>query len=170
MKELMLALPLMFVSLSSWSEPYVSGFWTKGSSVYISQGATFMPTSFEYERTFTNVAIFYHPVSAGSVIPQKMQSFIPPESWACTFGGGYAGAQGGISVGVGCGFNLLDSVRAWGSEILGTSSNLTLRAAARQIAPGSGPLNLYASRQWDNNQIHPMRFAPRWFLGASFGF
>src|SRR5258707_15260797 len=52
---------------------------------------------------FTNVAIVYHPLSAGSLIPLSWQKIIPPESWTLlNFGaGGYGGdGVGGVGAGV----------------------------------------------------------------------
>ncbi len=150
--------------------PYLQGLWTKNAPVYLSQGSTFMPSTLKYDRTFTNLAVAYHPLSAGSLIPPALQTYLPPESWACTIGGGYASADGSMSAGFGCGLNLLDSVRAWGSDLLALSTSETALAIADQIKPGHGPLNLYASRQWDDTLARPWVFAPRWFFGASFGF
>ena len=167
-KNLGFAAAFMLAAGTAGAEPYIQGVWSDGHPVYLSEGATFTPTSMKYDRTFTNVAVLYHPLSAGSIIPEKLRPFIPPESWACTVGGGYWAEDGNAGVGVGCGINLLDSVRAWGSEILSMSHNATLYAIGRQIAPGSGPLNLYVSRQ-ENINIGG-KFVPRWFLGGAFYF
>ena len=151
--------------------PYVQGLWTKNAPVYISQDVVLMPTSLAYDRTFTNIAVVYHPLSSGSMIPVAWRQYLPPESWACTVGAGYgAGSGAGTDGGFGCGLNLLDSVRGWASNLLSLSSNATLNAIGDQIKPGVGPLNLFAARQYDDSQVHPGRFAPRWAFGASFGF
>lgn len=155
----------------AFADPYVQGLWTKNAPIYVSEGATFMPSSLAYDRAFTNIAFAYHPLSAGSIIPTKLQPWLPPESWACTLGGTYASRSGGgPGAGIGCGLNLLDSVRAWAAELLVLSSNATAAGIGQQIKPGQGPANLFVSRQWDDTFEHPGRFAPRWFFGASFGF
>lgn len=168
-------LPLIFTLLFPMAAladgPYVQGLWTKGNPIYISQGVALMPTSLAYDRTFTNIAVLYHPLTAGSIIPTKFQPYLPPESWACTVGADYAPASaGGGGAGVGCGLNLLDSVRGFAAELLQESSNQALYNLGAQIAPGSGPANLFFSRQWDDTLTHPAKLAPRWFIGASFGF
>ena len=151
--------------LAPAGNPYIQGIWTRGNPIYISQGVTFTPRM-TYQQTFTNVAVIYHPLSAGSIIPVKLQPWLPLESWAITLGGGYAGAN--PAVGAGFGFNLLDSARAYASNLLRLSSNPTAQKFAAQITPGSGPANIYISRQenigWNG------KFIPAWFFGASFGF
>jgi hypothetical protein len=49
------------------ASPYVQGLWTKGNPIYVSEGTTMMPSSLAYDRTFTDLALFYHPLSAGSL-------------------------------------------------------------------------------------------------------
>lgn len=148
--------------------PYIQGIWTKGNPVYIGQGATFTP-KLQYDQMFTNLAWLYHPLSAGSLteyLPDAVRPFVPPESWACTIGGAYAGGNAGIETG--CGVNLLDSVRGWASSALQRSNSGSLAAFGKQIAPGNGPVNLFASR------VESIRVGgkavPRWLFQASFGF
>lgn len=171
MKHWLGAALILFCSVVAQAEgPYVQGLWTQGAPVYVSQGAIFHTNDLSYDTTFTNVAAAYHPLSAGSIIPQKLQPFIPPESWACTIGGGYAASKGGGRVGSGCGLNLLDSVRGWASELLLLSDSARLQDIGEQVAPGKGPFNLFTSYQWTDDEVHPLKFSPRWFFGAAYGF
>lgn len=171
MKGLIAAVLLAATVGSASASPYLQWIGTKGAPLYFSQGVDLMPTSLVYDRSTTNLAVLYHPLSAGSIIPVELQPYIPPESWAFTIGGSYGSASGGApGISLGFGINLLDSVRAYGATILNDLPYPTAHAIATQIAPGTGPLNIFASRQWDDTLTHPGRFAPRWFFGASFSF
>lgn len=165
---------LLFPAAAFASNPYIQGLWTRENPIYFAQGVTAMPSTLSYDRTFTNIAILYHPLSAGSLIPERFQAYLPPESWACTIGGSYAPAANtgslGVGAGFGCGVNLLDSVRGWAANLLQATGNDTLHNLGTQIAPGPGPANLFVSRQWDDTLAHPGIFAPRWFFGAGFEF
>lgn len=156
--------------VSQPGNPYVQGIWTKKNPIYFTQGALFRPHDFSYDRTVTEVAVLYHPLSAGSIIPPQFQPWLPPESWACTIGGGYAPSSGGASAAFGCGFNLADSVRGWASNLLNLSANPTAQAAAAWIKPGDGRVNPFCSYQWADSQTYPGRFAPRYSIGLNLGF
>ncbi len=125
----------------------------------------------------TTVAVVYHPLSAGSLWdlpavvahePDWVKPLLPRESWACSIGGAWnSSAKAGV---IGCGVNLLDTVRQWGATALQASSNSNLNALGLQIAPGKGPVNLYASRVEQNSADRPLVFVPRWMFAASYGF
>lgn len=167
MKKIKLLSLLMLFSVAAKADPYIQSP-LFGGKVYFSQGATFTTAKLGYDQTFTNVAVLYHPLSAGSLIPEGLQAWLPPESWACTVGGGYLAEDGKGSIGSGCGVNLLDSVRGWGSRLLFLSNNGTIQAIGEQIRPKGGPVNLFAGRQ--ENISFGGKFVPRWFFGAAFGF
>jgi len=171
MKSMIVALMLLAVGANAkyFDSPFQGGKW------YVSDGALFT-SHFSGAGNFTNAAPLYHPLSAGSIIPQEFQAYIPPESWSLNLGGGWNNANG--IGGTGASVNLLDSVRAYTSGLLALSSNADLQAAGKQIAPGDGPLNITVGPQWcltliQNGTIIPFnqwRVLPYWFVGASYGF
>ena len=174
-----LAMMLMLLAGSVKASPYFYvPFVTKDAQVNLSQGALFTPSQFNYSQTFTNMAIVYHPLSSGSIIPQTFQAYIPPESWSINFGGGYNAANGETLAGPGISINLLDSVRSEFSNLLNLSKNATLMAMGAQIAPGNGPLSINIGPQWainmaQNGVVNPLnkwRLDPFWFIGASYSF
>lgn len=173
-KLLVLAIAMIVCSVAN-AAPYLYLYpVTKGSSFNTSMGALF-DSRFSNAGVFTNMAFLYHPLSSGSIIPASLQPYIPPESWALNVGGGFSGGIG--QFGFGPGFNLLDSVRAWASNILKSSSNATLQVAGSQIAPGNGPLNLLVvyeptERLIENGQFarNPLKFTNHWFIGPSYSF
>lgn len=157
--------------------PYVQGLWTKTNPVYVTAGATFTTDKLTADAAVTTVAFAYHPLSAGSLwdwpavadrVPAWLSPILPRESWACSVGGAWnSSAKAGV---VGCGFNLLDTVRNWASRGLQATGNDSLNALGAQIAPGVGPVSLYASRVEQNSADRPFVFVPRWMLAASYGF
>lgn len=173
MKKIMYVFLLIGVAVPSMAAPYVQGIWTKGNPLYFTQGALFRPSDLSYDRAITEVAVLYHPNSAGSLtkrLPVSIQPFLPPESWACTIGGGYGAASGGASAAFGCGLNLLDSARGWINNLTNLSSNSKVRLAGNLIGLGDGKVNPFVSYQWVDNQTHPGRFAPRLSFGFNMGF
>jgi len=173
MKWLMAGLLLMLTGTAK-AAPYLYYPLTPGYSYSVSNGALF-DSHFNLVMDFTNYALVYHPLSSGSIIPVELQKWVPPESWSIDLGGGWSG---GVALGgVGFGLNLLDSVRGWASNLLALSSNASLNAAGKQIAPGNGPLNLHVT--WEptaevfvNGQFakNPMKLTNHWFLGPSYSF
>ena len=189
MKSMIVALLLCLLCAMNAraASPYVQGLWTKGNPIYVSEGTTMMPSSLAYDRTFTNLALFYHPLSAGSLWdipwlasrePAWAVPYLPRESWACTGGISYApssasisqtgvsGAQGGI----GCGFNLAETARQEIYNALSTSSNETVAAIAALVKPTTSGATIFVSRQWDSSINQPGKLAPRWFFAAGYGF
>jgi hypothetical protein len=169
-----LAVLLLMLAGVVHANPYVYTPFTKGYQYNLSEGALF-DSHFSNPIAATDLAVFYHPLSSGSVLPSSWQEFIPPESWSINCGGG---AGNGISY-AGCGpsINLLDSARAWTSNILMTSSNPNFQAAAAQIAPGVGPLSILVTYQPSSQLIvngqfgkNPFKFTNHWFIGPKFSF
>ncbi len=164
--------------LAHAGNPYIHFIGHSGDPIYTTSIAAFSPTSLKYQAAYESIAFLYHPLSAGSLtshLPASIQPFLPPESWACTIG--FGGLQGtGINQpnargALGCGLNLLDSVRGWASSLLSKSSNQTAKGIAAQIAPtAGGPLSLYASRLYTDTIERPGRFAPAWGFGLGFEF
>lgn len=171
-KLIMLALMLMAGSVKA--SPYFYTPFTKGYQFEISNGALF-DSQFNPVMDFTNIPLVYHPISSGSILPAVVQPYLPPESWSVDLGGGYAGntAFGGIGLGI----NLLDSVRAYAAGLLALSSNASLNAAGRQIAPGNGPINIHVDYEptailFQNGQFarNPLKMTNHWFIGPSYAF
>ena len=157
--------------------PYVQGLWTKSNPVYMTTGGTFTTDKLTADAVVTTVAVVYHPLSAGSLwytpwmaarTPEWVKPLLPRESWACSVGGSWnSSGKAGV---IGCGVNLLDSVRQYASTALRASGNDRLSAVGDQIAPGNGPVSLYASRVEQNSADRPLVFVPRWMFAASYGF
>lgn len=157
--------------------PYVQGLWTKSNPVYVTAGATFTTDRLVADAAVTTVAFAYHPLSAGSLWdwpivadhePEWVKPLLPRESWACSIGGAWnSSAKAGV---VGCGVNLLDTVRNWASRGLQATGNERMTALGNQIAPGAGPVSLYVSRVEQNSADRPLVFVPRWLFAASYGF
>lgn len=178
MKKLIVVL-LAFSQSSAFASAYVQGVWTKNNPVYVTGGETFTPSKLKPDAAVTTVAIAYHPLSAGSLwdrpavsdrMPAWLLPILPRESWACSLGGAWnAKTHAGV---VGCGINILDSVRQEASEGLKATGNESLTALGEQIAPGKGPVALYASRveQLEENAAGHLILAPRWMFAASYGF
>ena len=178
MNRLALAALLAVVAAPAFAVgPYVQGLWTKSNPVYVTGGGTYTTDKLRPDAVVTTVAVFYHPLSAGSLWdlpaladrePEWLKPLLPRESWACSIGGAWnSSAKAGV---VGCGVNLLDSVRQWAAGALQSSSSDRLSAIGAQIAPGKGPVNLYASRVEQNSADRPLVFVPRWMFAASYGF
>ena len=175
MKRITLA--LMLLSGTASASPYVQGLWTKGNPVYVTGGMTFTTDKLSADAAVTSVAVAYHPLSAGSFWdlpgvashePDWIKPILPRESWACSLGGSWnSAAKAGV---IGCGFNLLDTVRQWTSTALLQSSNASVSGLGAAIAPGKGPVNLYAARIEQNSADRPLVFVPRWMFAASYGF
>lgn len=178
MKHWLLGVALICLCSTAKASPYFNYLGEKNQPIYVSQGALFTTNNFSYQQAFTNVAVVYHPLSAGSIIPAELQAYLPPESWSINLGAGYASTNGSLAIGPGLSINLLDSVRAHATNLLNLSSNATVKAIAAQIAPGNGPLNITIGPQWEMQvtnygtvlPFNQMRLVPRWFVGASFGF
>lgn len=177
MKPLYLLALLTFASTAQAQGPYVQGLWTKSNPVYITAGGTFTTDKLAPDAAVTTVAVLYHPLSAGSLwdwpavaarTPAWLSPLLPRESWACSIGGAWnSSAKAGV---VGCGLNLLDTARNWASRGLQATGNESLVALGDQIAPGKGPVSLYASRVEQNSADRPLVFVPRWMFAASYGF
>lgn len=181
MKKLLIAVVLAIPSLSLAAGPYVQLIGRPGSPLYITEVAAFTTDRLAYDKTFTDIAIAYHPLSAGSAFDwlqrklgfsDTVRALIPSESWACTVGGSYLPASPGDTSGsFGCGLNLLDTARGWASSLLKLSSSDSMNALADQIAPSpKGPATLFVQRQWDNDLQRPLKFGPRWGFGAGYAF
>lgn len=157
--------------------PYVQGLWTKRNPVYVTAGGTFTTNKLAGDAAVTTVAFAYHPLAAGSLWdltavadrePDWVKPLLPRESWACSIGGAWnSSAHAGV---IGCGVNLLDTVRQQAANLLALSSNEGLNALGKQLAPGSGPANLYVARVEQNSADRPLVFVPRWMFAASYGF
>ena len=165
-------LALIFIVAVGHCEPYLqTPFAGPGyGHFYTTQGAAFN-TSLDYQNTQTSLAVLYHPLSAGSLIPDALQGWVPPEAWACTAGGNYAPGAGlprGAGLAVGCGVNLADSARSWLSTILLHASNPSVKKLGLAIAPREGQPTIYVQRQ--ESVQYGGKFTPSWFFGLGFGF
>ena len=177
MKLIPLLVAFLMVPTAHAAEPYVQGLWTKSNPVYVTTGETFTPSKLAPDATVTTIALAYHPLAAGSFWdlaavaarePAWIQPYLPRESWACSIGGSWnSAAKAGV---FGCGLNLLDTVRQEASQALQDTGNSSLAALGAQIAPGKGPVSLYASRVEQNSADRPFVFVPRWMFAASYGF
>lgn len=157
--------------------PYVQGLWSKKNPIYVTGGETFTTNKLIPDAAVTAIAVVYHPLASGSLWdlpavaahePDWIKPFLPRESWACSLGGAWnSNAKAGV---IGCGVNLLDSVRQEASAALEATGNENLSALGAQIAPGKGPVSLYASRVEQNSADRPLVFVPRWMFAASYGF
>lgn len=121
---------------------------------------------------FTNVAIIYHPLSAGSLIPLYWQTIIPPESWTLLNVG--AGGSGGNWVGAfGSSVNLVTPIQTWLYEGL-----YALGKAPSWLMPGAASFGISAGPEWSANVIvngtvepfNKWNLAPRWYAGAAYKF
>src|SRR3974377_2060193 len=132
---------------------------TKGSQAYISQGALFTP-SFDLSQTaaFTNLAIVYHPITSGSIIPSELQPYIPPESWSINLGGSWGTSQ--TMFGPGISINLLDSVRSYAVNLLRLSNSKFAQGLASQLSLGNGPVSLNVGPQWTFKAIDSGTWLP----------
>ncbi|MDE2031421.1 MAG: hypothetical protein KGI58_04150 [Patescibacteria group bacterium] len=181
MKKLIIAIGLLLISIKvKAANPYIQGLWTKDNPIYTTQVVMLHTNNLSYDRMATEIAPIYHPLSAGSLCkyaPLSLQPYCPEESWALSIGGSYAAAgfpEGGNgSLAGGFGVNLLDTARAYLSKALESSSNLKLDVLGAIVDPVNGQqkgLSLFASYQWQDNQIHPGKFSPRWAFGLGYAF
>lgn len=175
MKNYLVAV-LLALAAPACADPYIQGLWTKTNPVYVTGGETFTTDKLAPDAAVTTVAFAYHPISAGSLWdspvltayePAWIALYLPRESWACSVGGAWTNSHIGV---IGCGINLLDSVRQEASAALEATGNASLGALGVQIAPGKGPVSLYASRVEQDSIDRPFVFVPRWMFAASYGF
>ena len=168
MKRLLACLVLL--TSTAGAEPYLQtpfagpglGKW------YPASGAAFSG-KLAYEHAQTNVVVLYHPLSAGSLIPAVLQTWVPPESWACTLGGNYGGnmaPSGGVAAG--CGVNLADAVRSWLATWLLHANSAGAKNLGLAIAPRANTPTLFA--QWQEEVQYGGKPHPSWFFGVGYGF
>lgn len=174
MKKLLVVPLLLILAEVTKAAPYLYLPTTQGYQWQVSEGVLF-DAKMSAASEFTNVPIIYHPLSSGSIIPTEFQQYLPPESWSLDLGAGVNG--GNTRIGIGIGINLLDSVRAWGSNLLAMSSIPALNVIGKQIAPGVGPLNLHADYQPTVGiinsgviAVNQWKITNSWFFGPSYSF
>ena len=165
MKKLLACLVLL-ASIAG-AEPYLqTPFAGAGAGKwYPVQGAAFSGR-LEYEHVQTNIPVLYHPLTAGSIVPEVLQGWLPPEAWACTVGGNYGSGNAGLAGG--CGVNLADSTRSWLSALLLKAGNPAVKKLGLAIAPRASQPTLFA--QWQEEVQYGGKPHPSWFFGVGYAF
>jgi len=172
----LLALLVMLLPSLSLASPYFRMINPKHPQV--AAGALFDPAGLGKTQAVTSLALVTHSTKDGSIIPEKLQPYFPPESWTPLQIGG--GGNGGEYVAtIGASANFLPIAQKWalhGIEKISKPESLT--GLKEALVPAAGSFSLAAGPAFAFVPIRGGVMLPvsewkglfRWYGGAAWKF
>lgn len=164
---------LMLVASVAKADPYFIGLYGSNvTNVQASLGAVFDKSGTVKSSAFTNVAVLYHEASAtNSIIPARLQAYIPPESWTLLNVGYGTGVAG-----IGSSVNLAVTAQSYLSRAALSFNNQSIHAFGNLVAPQPTGLSVNAGPQWFSTIVregtilpfNQWKGIPGWFAGAAY--
>lgn len=140
-----------------------------------SVGVLFTPDARPVQDGFANVAVLSHSTKDGSLIPEDLQPWVPPESWAVTLGAGgnFQRAVGASGVSV----DLVETAQAYLFRGLDAMPWESAQRFGQLLKPAEDPsFRVSAGRVWytrliDQGVVLPLntyKLLPGWYVGGTF--
>jgi hypothetical protein len=144
----------------------------------VAAGALFDPAGLNKTYAVTSLALITHSTKDGSIVPEKWQTYLPPEAWTpLQVGGGGTGGEYVASVGASA--NFLPITQTWALKgINAISKPDALTGLKDALTPSSGSFSLAAGPAFAFIPIVGGMMLPvsewkglfRWYGGAAWKF